>query len=104
MFSHFVLGFSQLTPTSYLFILLGAVTGLIFGCIPGLSGSICLILAIPLTFAMKSVDAFSLFMGVFIGGCSGGLISAILIGVPGTASCAATVLDGHPTSTARTTY
>ena len=96
MFSNFALGFSQLSLSSYVFILLGSITGLIFGCIPGLSGSICLILAIPLTFSMKSVDAFALFMGVFIGGCSGGLISAILIGVPGTASCAATVLDGHP--------
>jgi putative tricarboxylic transport membrane protein len=37
-----------------------------------------------------------LLIGVYIGGVSGGLISAVLIGIPGTPACVATVFDGYP--------
>lgn len=45
---------------------------------------------------MTPIQAFASFMGIFVGGCSGGLISAILIGVPGTPSSLTTVFDGYP--------
>jgi len=35
-------------------------------------------------------------VGVYIGGLSGGLISAILLGIPGTPSAVATTFDGYP--------
>jgi len=35
-------------------------------------------------------------LGVFVGGLSGGLISAQLIGIPGTPSAVATTFDGFP--------
>lgn len=35
-------------------------------------------------------------VAVYIGGISGGLISAILLNMPGTASSIATCFDGHP--------
>jgi len=53
-------------------------------------------LCIPITFGMAPTMGMSLLMGLYIGGTSGGLISAILINIPGTPSSVATTWDGHP--------
>jgi putative tricarboxylic transport membrane protein len=45
---------------------------------------------------MNPIDALSFMMGLFVGGCSGGLIASILIGIPGTAASVATCFDGYP--------
>lgn len=95
MIEHLITGFSQLDPLALGLLFAGTVVGLIFGCVPGLSGSTALTLAIPLTLTLQPVQAFAAFMGIFVGGCSGGLISAILIGIPGTPSSLTTVFDGH---------
>lgn len=75
---------------------LGAFVGLIFGSIPGLTFTVALALALPITFSMDSVAATGLLLGTYIGGMTGGSVSAILLGIPGTPSAAATVLDGYP--------
>ncbi len=95
MIENLILGFSQFTWINYVLVAAGVTAGLIFGCIPGLSGSTALILAIPISLTLEPVQAFGLFMGIFIGGCSGGCISAILVGIPGTPSSLTTVFDGH---------
>ena len=77
-------------------IILGSFIGIIFGVIPGLTYSMALSLMLPFTFGMGPINAITLLVAVFIGGSSGGSISAILIGVPGTPSAAATVFDGYP--------
>lgn len=74
----------------------GSVIGVIFGAIPGLTFSMALALLLPFTFGMEATPAIALLMGVYIGGMTGGSVSAILIGIPGTPSAAATVFDGHP--------
>ncbi|MBI3433782.1 MAG: tripartite tricarboxylate transporter permease [Proteobacteria bacterium] len=73
----------------------GVVVGLVFGAIPGLTFSMALALVLPLTFGLAPMSAIGLLIGTYIGGMSGGTISAILIGVPGTPSAAATVIDGY---------
>ena len=75
---------------------LGTVLGLVFGAIPGLTYSMALSLVLPLTFGAASMPAIALLVGTYIGGMTGGSVSAILIGVPGTPSAAATALDGYP--------
>ncbi len=93
----FAIGFSQiLNPACLLWIAFGCLLGIIFGCIPGLTGSIALALCLPLIYTLDIVPSMCLIMGIFIGGCSGGLIAAILINVPGTPSNIATSYDGHP--------
>lgn len=93
----FLVGFSYiLNPLTLLMILLGVVTGIIFGAIPGLTGTMAVALVLPITFSMTAVNSFALLMGIYIGACSGGLISAILLRIPGTASSIATTFDGHP--------
>lgn len=75
---------------------LGTLIGLIFGSVPGLTFTVALALALPITFGMETVPAIGLLLGTYIGGMTGGSVSAILLGIPGTPSAAATVLDGHP--------
>ncbi len=75
---------------------LGTVVGLVIGSIPGLTFSMALALMLPFTFGMQPVPAIAMLLGVFVGGMTGGSVSAILLGIPGTPSAAATVFDGHP--------
>jgi putative tricarboxylic transport membrane protein len=77
-------------------IVVGSFIGLVFGSIPGLTFSMALALVIPITFTMPVAPAIGMLLGTYIGGMTGGSVSAILIGIPGTPSAAATVLDGYP--------
>lgn len=87
---------SALTPLSIAAIGFGTLIGLVFGSIPGLTFTVALALILPITFAMDAVPAIGMLLGTYIGGMTGGSVSAILLGIPGTPSAAATVLDGHP--------
>lgn len=85
-----------LTPTCLSLIAFGVVIGIIFGSIPGLSATMAIVLFLPLSFGLPTVDGISLLVGLYLGGISGGLISAILLKIPGTPSSIATVFDGGP--------
>lgn len=74
----------------------GTLLGIIIGAIPGLTVTMGVALFLPVTFVMSPVDGLSLLMGLYIGGTSGGLISAVLLKIPGTPSSIATTFDGHP--------
>ncbi|MDD3820219.1 MAG: tripartite tricarboxylate transporter permease [Spirochaetales bacterium] len=78
-----------------LMMILGAVVGIVFGAIPGLTYSMGIILVLPLTFNLDPLAAITLLLGVYVGGMTGGSVSAIILGIPGTPSAAATCLDGH---------
>ena len=90
-------GFANLFqyPVAILLIFIGNLAGLIFGAIPGLSAFTALAIMLPLTFSMEPVIGISFLMSVYVGGVSGGFISAILLGIPGTPSSIATCFDGH---------
>lgn len=77
-------------------VLVGSVAGVIFGAIPGLTYSMALALLLPFTFGMEATPAIALLLGIYVGGMTGGSVSAILLGIPGTPSAAATVFDGYP--------
>lgn len=85
-----------LNPTTLAYVVLGVATGIIFGAIPGLSTTMCIALFLPLTFSMDMYASMAILMGVYIGGVSGGLVSAVLINVPGTTASLTTCWDGHP--------
>ncbi|MEA5016857.1 MAG: tripartite tricarboxylate transporter permease [Candidatus Limiplasma sp.] len=84
----------MVTPLCLGMTALGVFLGVMFGCVPGLNGCTALVLALPLTYKLPTMAAFALIMGIFIGSCSGGLISAILLNIPGAASNVATAFDG----------
>ena len=87
---------SLMNPSTILLILFGVFLGIVFGALPGLNTSMAVCLCLPLTFVLNHIDGIAMIVGVFIGGVSGGLISAILLNIPGTAAAMATCFDGHP--------
>lgn len=87
---------SVLSIPSLLIMSLGVFYGIVFGAIPGLTSSVAVALIIPLTFGMAPALAINLLIAVYVGGVSGGLISSILLKIPGTPSSIMTVLDGYP--------
>ena len=87
---------SVLNPTTFAIILIGVVVGIIFGSIPGLTSTMCVALCLPITFGMSPLNGITMLIAIYVGGTSGGLISAILLKIPGTPSSVATTFDGGP--------
>lgn len=76
--------------------LAGSVIGLVVGAIPGLGPASLIALAVPLTLSMDSVDAIVMLVAMYVGGGTGGMISAALLRMPGTPSSIMTTLDAFP--------
>lgn len=74
----------------------GVIVGIIFGAMPGLSATMAVALFLPVTYGLEPKMGMALLMALYIGGTSGGLITAILIKIPGSAASVATCWDGHP--------
>ena len=90
-------GFYQaLAPLNLLIIVCGVAGGIILGIIPGLNATIGIALMIPFTFMMSPDAGMSMLVAIYVGGISGGCVSAILIRMPGTPASVATLLDGFP--------
>jgi putative tricarboxylic transport membrane protein len=87
---------SILIPGTVFYMIMGTIVGIIFGSVPGLTVVMAMILFLPLTFVLDSVAGIALLIALYIGAVSGGLISAILLKIPGTPSSVATCFDGHP--------
>lgn len=85
-----------LQPMTILLITIGTIVGIIFGSIPGLTATMALVMFLPVTYSMTASEGISMLMALYIGGISGGLISAILLNIPGTPSSVATCFDGKP--------
>ncbi|MDD9742782.1 MULTISPECIES: tripartite tricarboxylate transporter permease [Marinovum] len=79
-----------------LFLAIGTGLGIVVGAIPGLTASMLIALTLPLTFHMNPVSAVTLLIGEYVGGISGGLITAILLRMPGTPASIVTTFDGYP--------
>ncbi|NLL62212.1 MAG: Tat pathway signal protein [Candidatus Atribacteria bacterium] len=83
-------------PYTILILIFGVFFGIIFGCIPGLTATLGIVLLIPFTYVMSAELGLALLIGIYVGGISGGLITAILINIPGTPSSMVTCWDGYP--------
>lgn len=94
--SHFLLALQSLaSPGVIIMCLAGVCLGIILGAIPGLSGSLAIIIMMPITFKMDASVAMAVMVSIWVGSCSGGFIGAVLLGIPGTPSSLATCYDGH---------
>ncbi|RJN31976.1 tripartite tricarboxylate transporter permease [Nesterenkonia natronophila] len=76
--------------------LVGTMFGITAGIIPGFTVTMGVVLAFPFTFGMDPVQGIALMISVLVGGYSGGVVSSVLLGIPGTASSIATTFDGYP--------
>lgn len=97
-FRSLFLGFQQLVSEPQLWLLMfgGCFLGIVFGAIPGLTGALAVTMLLPFTYSMSSAEGLTLLIAVYVGAISGGLISAILLNIPGTAASVATTFDGSP--------
>jgi putative tricarboxylic transport membrane protein len=85
-----------LEPRTLFAMCAGIAAGVVGGAIPGITITMAIILTLPFTFGMPPLQGLATMIGVYVGGSAGGLISACLIGIPGTPSAIATTFDGFP--------
>ncbi|MCL2124143.1 MAG: tripartite tricarboxylate transporter permease, partial [Desulfovibrionaceae bacterium] len=87
---------AALAPASFGLTLFGVIFGLIFGMIPGLTATLAVALLLPVTYGLAPAQGITLLLGAYIGGISGGVVSAVLLGLPGTPASITSVFDGYP--------
>jgi putative tricarboxylic transport membrane protein len=80
---------------SLLFGLGGALIGIMVGCMPGLSATLCIALLTTATIKLPANDAILVLICSYVGTLYGGSRTAILLNIPGTAANAASCADGH---------
>lgn len=88
--------FNLCSPAIMGWMIVGTAVGILFGAVPGMSAGLAVTVFLPITYGLDIITAAALMISLYIGGISGGLISAILINIPGTPSSVATTFDGSP--------
>src|SRR5512145_2468247 len=97
MFELLGAGIADVLQWKYLLPLaLGTLAGIVGGALPGVTITMTIILVLPFTFGLDPLQGLAAMTGVYVGGSAGGLITACLIGIPGTPSAIATTFDGFP--------
>src|SRR6266851_2123224 len=79
----------------FAFMLLGIGIGFWVGLLPGIGGATTLALMLPFIYNMQPVEAFAFLLGMHSVVATTGDVTSILFGVPGEATTAAIILDGH---------
>lgn len=77
-------------------ILLGVVIGMIVGILPGLGGVTTIAIMLPFMVKWDPRVSLCLVISMYAATYSSGLITSILLGIPGEANATATLLDGYP--------
>jgi putative tricarboxylic transport membrane protein len=85
-----------LSPAFFLLAAAGAIIGIVFGAIPGMTATMAVAVCLPLTYTLGLQEGLALLLGLYVGGISGGLVPAILLNIPGTPSSITTTFDGYP--------
>ncbi|HVL71542.1 MAG TPA: tripartite tricarboxylate transporter permease [Beijerinckiaceae bacterium] len=79
-----------------LYMLLGVTVGLVVGILPALGGIAGMSLLLPFIYGMDVTSALAMLMGLVAVIPTSDTFSSVLMGIPGSASAQATVLDGFP--------
>ncbi len=74
----------------------GVVAGTIIGILPGLGGIAAVAILLPFIYTLDVHTAMILLVGSLAVVHTSDTITSVLIGTPGSAAAAATILDGHP--------
>ncbi len=97
MVAQLLASFAEVLQPQYLLPLtIGTVAGLVGGALPGVTITMTIIIVLPFTFGLDPLAGLAAMIGVYVGGETGGLVTASLIGIPGTPSTVATTFDGFP--------
>lgn len=85
--------FSGGTP---LYLVAGAALGLVVGVLPALGATAGMSLILPFIFGLDQGAALALMIGMLATVATGDTVTSIVLGVPGSTSSQATILDGFP--------
>ncbi|MFN7091619.1 MAG: tripartite tricarboxylate transporter permease [Allorhizobium sp.] len=85
-----------LQPQQLMYLALGVMLGLVVGILPGLGGIAGLSLVLPFIYGMDTVSGLALMVGLIAVIPTSDTFSSVLLGIPGSSSAQATVLDGFP--------
>ncbi|ADJ16761.1 hypothetical protein HacjB3_17056 (plasmid) [Halalkalicoccus jeotgali B3] len=84
------------TPLNLMIFSIALLVGMMSGAIPGLNGTMTVVLLIPLTYSMDPISAIMMLSVIYVGSVYAGSISAIMFRVPGAPEAIMTTLDGYP--------
>jgi len=88
---------STLAGVQHLLSLLGGVLlGLVVGILPGLGGIAALSLLLPFVYGGDPTLVLPMLIGLLAVTNTSDTFPAVLVGIPGTSSAQATIMDGHP--------
>ena len=87
-----------LSPSHLVYLCFGVFLGLVVGILPGLGGTAGLALLLPFVFGMDASHALAMMIGLQSVTATSDTFPSVLMGIPGTASSQATVVDGFPLS------
>jgi putative tricarboxylic transport membrane protein len=97
MFELLAAGLVGILQAKYLVpLFFGTLAGIVGGSLPGVTITMTIIVVLPFTFGLDPLQGLAAMTGVYVGGSAGGLVTAVLLGLPGTPSAIATTFDGHP--------
>src|SRR6056297_2483202 len=85
-------------PEQLMFLVVGVLLGLSVGVFPGLGGIAGLSLVLPFIFGMDPISGLALMVGLIAVVPTSDTFASVLLGIPGSTSSQATVLDGFPLS------
>jgi putative tricarboxylic transport membrane protein len=88
-------GLASIVEIKYLVpLFLGTVVGVVGGALPGVTITMTIIVVLPFTYGLDPLQGLAAMTGVYVGGSAGGLVTACLLGIPGTPAAIATTFDG----------
>lgn len=88
-------GWQVLAGPGLAFLVVGVLIGYVVGLIPGIGGPAAMALMLPSVFSLDITAACALLTGLAASTVTAGEITSILLGVPGEATTAAMLADGH---------
>jgi TctA family transporter len=85
-----------LTPEHLAYLLVGTTLGLMIGILPGLGGTAMLSLMLPFVFGKDPGPVLAMMVGLLAVNNTSDTFPAVLMGIPGSSSSQATIMDGFP--------
>ena len=85
-----------LTPSNFLYCLLGAVLGTLVGILPGIGPVTAVAILLPLTFKMHAISALIMLAGIYYGAKHAGATTSIMLNMPGEPEAIVICFDGYP--------
>jgi putative tricarboxylic transport membrane protein len=84
------------SPNVAIALVIATVGAIILGVIPGISGALAMILFLPFVYGRDPAVSMVVLATLTAVSNTGGAVTAVLLGIPGDSSNAATILDGFP--------